>query len=523
MLLNELEPGTLFKLTPKTIAAIEAEGGGYGHPGRETFVLLMPNFGAEPARVQVYDARNICHFYPSTKGKYEVDVVGTTTGMSHVGLPSRDLLMTSCDPEVFFEDAAGNVVPGFSVMPSKSRPVKVDRNGFAGLFHEDGFQAEFSPAPRQCHEQVVSNMRSTIHNMVAHANGIKGEDYTPSNMFHYGTDLVNVPFKISDKSFVELPAELLATGTDKQVALGCDPSENVWGHSWFTHDNPRQFPFRMAGGHIHLGTAPVAAWLHKRAERIIKAMDVFCGVPSVALFAGIDDPRRRQFYGRAGEFRFQKHGLEYRTLSNVWLQHQALTHLTFNLARAAFRIGMMDWEKFFQFDEGAVRHIINEHDVPAAQQFIQDNAKLLIWALDKDGGYGWGAKGLQTIHSGAKKVFGKRLGIHKAWLDPKHIPGDPRFQAFVASSRVKAWPGYATTETPAAPAETPAVPPVWAVIDEDSAPGTFSRAAWNIVLNRTEAILANPGTNGADHATAATVLRSLNLGAVSRPGRTRRG
>ena len=352
---------------------------------------------------------------PKVPGQ-ELDIIPQTLPITRGVLPARTPLVTSCDPEMFLEDAKGNIVPGFSVLPPKKQPMV----GFSGVFHEDGFQAELSPEPRQCHEEVMLRVSQVMRDMVHHAD-CRAATAT----------------KISDLNFVTLTPEQLAQGTDAQVALGCDSSENVWGHPNFVVDNSRKFPHRMAGGHLHFGTPASAPWLHKRAERIITAMDVFCGVPSVALFAGLDDTRRREYYGRAGEFRFQKHGLEYRVLSNSWLRHPALGHLTLNLARGAFRVGMMDWMPHFPFDPGLVRHIINDYDVEAAQKFIDDNAAVLLWMLEQDCGYAWAGKGLRVIHSGARSVF-KRLGIHHNWLGVDRSIENTRFNDFIVGKKIAA-------------------------------------------------------------------------------------
>lgn len=425
MLLAELQPGTAFTLTEAGVKkAKEVAELIYGRDSKSLltidagpYVIVAPQrFRVQdktkaPVQSEVYRRDGKYNgFIADPRHDFEVEASGLLFGESY--LPSRSWLYTSADPEIFLVKDS-KVVPGFAVLPSKKKPTHF--NG--GVFHEDGFQGEFSPAPFQCHERVIASMRQVLNGMYQHLNKITvprpddtdyDEDFVPPS---------DLPVRFSDESFVELTPELLATGSDAQVALGCDPSENVYGHPWFTHDNPRQFPYRMAGGHIHLGHANDAKWFHDRAERIIRAMDVFCGVPSVALLAGLEDPRRRQYYGRAGEFRFQKHGLEYRTLSNAWLQHQALAHLTLNMARGAFRIGTMDWESVFKYDPEHIRNIINYHDVAGAKKFIEENYKILIWMLDGDGGYGWGSKAVQTIHSGAKTVFGeKQLGIHKNWV-----------------------------------------------------------------------------------------------------------
>ena len=52
-------------------------------------------------------------------------------------------------------------------------------------------------------------------------------------------------------------------------------------------------------------------------EQLILAMDVFLGCPSIEKDS---DTLRRKLYGKPGAFRPKKYGVEYRTLSNFWIQ-----------------------------------------------------------------------------------------------------------------------------------------------------------------------------------------------------------
>ncbi len=280
--------------------------------------------------------------------------------------PVMNHIVTGADPEIFIEDMKGNVIPSFTLLPPSSRKWACVDSG-SGAAYEDGFQAELAPDARACHQQLLLGVRSSF---LAINRNVPG----------YGAD-----WKFSTKSFVTIPEEMLASASDSQVALGCKPSENVYGRSSFNAGTGRDFPFRMAGGHIHLGTAAIASVLHKHAEPIIQAMDVLVGLPSVSLFAGMEDIRRRQFYGRAGEFRCQKHGLEYRTLSNAWLYSPWFFHIPMQLARGGFRFGMLNWKELASVDMAAVEEIINHLDVNGARKFMRKHAALYAYVLKADG------------------------------------------------------------------------------------------------------------------------------------------
>ncbi len=90
--------------------------------------------------------------------------------------------------------------------------------------------------------------------------------------------------------------------------FGCEPDFNAWTGETNPKPNPPHPFMRSAGGHIHVETQedPCA---------VIRAMDLFLGVPSVLMDSGEE---RKQLYGKAGAHRVKKYGVEYRTLSNFW-------------------------------------------------------------------------------------------------------------------------------------------------------------------------------------------------------------
>src|SRR5690606_33440357 len=69
--------------------------------------------------------------------------------------------------------------------------------------------------------------------------------------------------------------------------------------------------FRYAGFHIHLGYETDSLL---NTVELIKALDLFVGVPSVIFDE--DKTDRRKQYGKAGEFRMTTYGCEYRVLGS---------------------------------------------------------------------------------------------------------------------------------------------------------------------------------------------------------------
>lgn len=120
----------------------------------------------------------------------------------------------------------------------------------------------------------------------------------------------------------------------KAQEFGCEPDYNAWMDGMV---NPKPGinveGLRSCGGHIHI-SYPDAD--EQTSMRIIRAFDLFLGVPSILIDRDSD---RRKLYGKAGAFRFKtwgdSAGFEYRTMSNWWTANEDYVKWTFNQIAAA--------------------------------------------------------------------------------------------------------------------------------------------------------------------------------------------
>ena len=118
--------------------------------------------------------------------------------------------------------------------------------------------------------------------------------------------------------------------TEATRQFGCSETYNCWTKQ--VNPSPNNFTnLRSTGKHIH------AAWEEMDIETIenfIKSMDLFCGVPSVIL-----EPanKRRELYGKAGEFRFSSEidRAEYRVLSSYFASSEELIDYTYDQTHLA--------------------------------------------------------------------------------------------------------------------------------------------------------------------------------------------
>ena len=251
------------------------------------------------------------------------------------------------DPEIFVQDEQGALLPAFQFLGPKKKPNHSVHAGGATNAYWDGFQAEFDTTPVSClafHVDCIQNGLRTVNDAAKrHKPGAK----------------------LMLSGVVPVPDELLSTAAPEHVAFGCMPSLNAYG----LHGDPspgREVPYRFAGGHIHFGTYNLTPEQHRDG---VRGMDAFVGILTTALFGSFDSPIRRRYYGLPGEYRLPKHGVEYRTLSNAWLMHPAVTHLVHELARMGFDYGLSQLDALGP--QGDIVDIIRATDPVRAKAHVE--------------------------------------------------------------------------------------------------------------------------------------------------------
>lgn len=108
--------------------------------------------------------------------------------------------------------------------------------------------------------------------------------------------------------------------------FGCEPDFNAWtGEVNLPPMDDDPF-LRSCGGHVHVGFEGIDP------NQVVRAMDLFIGVPSVFLDKDID---RKRLYGKAGACRYKPYGVEYRTASNWWIWKKETVEWMFKRVQAA--------------------------------------------------------------------------------------------------------------------------------------------------------------------------------------------
>lgn len=271
------------------------------------------------------------------------------------------------DPEVFVVDEKDTIIPAFEFLPDKSKSIPMSFRYGGGIPFWDGFQAEFTTdisrsLNASCLAFTIDDVRNGLREVLRAA-----KKYNPKA-------------RLTWRSVLDIPNHIMDKADPIHRELGCMPSKNVYPHiKPIQVDSPSALPFRFAGCHLHFGFPSSDK---EATERIVKTIDAIWGVTSVSLLRGMEDKRRRAFYGRAGEYRDPEHGVEYRTTSSAVLAHPVLLHMAFDIARAAAYIAQHGLSNIWRADEDDIIRCINEYDVSKAELIIRENKTTLIGILE---------------------------------------------------------------------------------------------------------------------------------------------
>jgi len=292
---------------------------------------------------------------------------------------------TGSDPEVFALDANGIVIPAWKYLKSKKENPSV--------FY-DGFQAELTTLAGSCHDGQCGAIRAGL---LAIRKAARAFDPKAT---------------LSSKCVVEIPRSMMLEARDEHAMLGCAPSLNIYGDvPELNIEAPRDLGIRFAGCHIHQGTK---VRYQPAVERVIKMLDNIVGVGLTSLLDGLEDPRRRRFYGKAGEYRLPAHGFEYRVPSSAVLCSPTIVYLTLDLVRAVAHYGLVGGS--WKATEAETREAIDQLDVKLARKLLKRNKDTLTVFLERLYGYystEAGAFAYEAIMGGAKELI--ETEMEKTW------------------------------------------------------------------------------------------------------------
>ena len=247
------------------------------------------------------------------------------------------------DPEFFIFDSNKNefIASCGWIGGTKQKPVYLeDKLGY----QEDNVALEFNVPPTRSSINLLDNVNKLIGYIeTKYSFKEKGYQILPVASAYFSSEQLN---------------------SDQARTFGCDPDYNAWTNK--TNEIATvDTTLRSCGGHVHVGypNPNVDSNL-----QIIRLLDLYLGVPSVLLDLDTD---RKLLYGKAGAFRHQPYGVEFRTLSNFWLASQELADWVFNNVF----IALTKFNEGFEFDENTanlIQNCINQNDDVRAKYIIEN-------------------------------------------------------------------------------------------------------------------------------------------------------
>lgn len=257
------------------------------------------------------------------------------------------------DPEFLAIDENGTPKSAVGFIPgTKKEPFPLTENGEYSI-QIDNVGVEGCVPPTRTKEEFVNSI-ITIKKLA----NAKLQETQPS-------------WKIVSSSSSRFEKKELDSDTARQ--FGCEPSFCV-----YTQDvSPRPSPdevgnLRSFGFHIHIGFEcdgnPITS-----LERIIKGMDIFCGVGSILIDSDND---RRNIYGNAGDMRFRylDNGItivEYRTLGGAMSRDEEIIGWCYDRTMDAINAAN-NWTSELEDLAEKAKLIIDKGNDVAATEFIKN-------------------------------------------------------------------------------------------------------------------------------------------------------
>ena len=273
-----------------------------------------------------------------------------------------------------------------------------------GTVEPDGVQAELHPRSGSCRAGFGACMSICLDTLRA--------------------ELAKHPnLQISFDQMVSVKKSELVKLSDHAKFLGCTPSLNIYGRV-SKEVNGLEYRKRSAAGHVHIGSSYIRNESYPKGvvtpERLVPALDILVGIPGVLMDRDPAARERRKLYGRAGEYRLPKHGLEYRTLSNFWLISYPIMSLVLGQVRNALCIAFTETPSAKGFANptsklatNALNELIELADLKKVEKAINTNNFDLAYSIYE--------KAIKPVMSGLHCYYG--LGMNTA-------SGDKIFEKF---------------------------------------------------------------------------------------------
>lgn len=248
------------------------------------------------------------------------------------------------DPELFIINTKTNkVVSSVGLIPGvKDEPYKAEDMPEGFGIEIDNILAEFNIPPcKSCGEWInnIEYMKNYLRNFVKK---------------------INPDYDIKCSAYEEVDSDQLQS--PEASLFGCDPDYNVYTLKTNPKPSPKGKNGRSAGFHVHFG---YEGHNIETSIQLLKYFDAYLGLVSL-LFDS--DNNRRSLYGKAGAFRLQPWGIEYRSLSSAMMASTTLLETVYNQIITA--VDAFNRRRSLP-DATATQTAINNSDIELAKKLIE--------------------------------------------------------------------------------------------------------------------------------------------------------
>ena len=220
------------------------------------------------------------------------------------------MITVGADPEFFLKKGDMNVSAHGIVPGDKRTPHPLG----SGAVQLDGTAVEFNIKPAKSADEFATNIGSVLAEL---------RSFIPSDYLFQFTPSVQY-----DKHYFEAIPQSCKE-------LGCDPDFSAYTSKENPKPNTRGGTLRTGAGHLHIGwgddmSGPSHMW---DCCQIVQALDNYFRYYEKVWDT---DTTRRTLYGKPGAFRPKAYGVEYRVLSNAWLNHPKMWPWLFSSCKFVF-------------------------------------------------------------------------------------------------------------------------------------------------------------------------------------------
>lgn len=256
-----------------------------------------------------------------------------------------ETITIGADPEVVIvKKKDSSVIPAWLVTKGvKDAPVQFMKSEYGQIMaHADGVALEFnvpsSPAGSGRFNYIFQELHRSINGLIG------GNDWLWTPVARIEGDTLIHPLANTAGCSEDYSAYSEETAVPRKP-----PSIAAWGDK------------RFFGGHIHIGYNKSIAppWV------VARFCDLYLGLPSVRHDKQCE---RRKVYGLAGLYRTKPYGVEYRTLSNFWMNSAHLGQV----ARARIDSSVFNMLSFIQEHRQAAIQLYEEMDWNSVQGIIAE-------------------------------------------------------------------------------------------------------------------------------------------------------